>query len=124
MIKLKSATVWAVILWVLIFVEISVVMFIPALQGSELTQKVIHLLVLPLMVLFCSHMYFKGTRPDLKQGFVLGVYFLVVGTILDLAITVSLFTGFSEFYSQWSLWLGFLEVLVFSSFYGYFLGRR
>lgn len=110
----KGATLWGVILWVFIFVEISVLMFMPGLEGKEGWQSVIHLIILPLLVLFCSYMYFKRGKASLQDGFLLGVFFLIVGTVLDLAITIPLFVKSFSFYMQWDLWLGYLEVVTFA----------
>jgi hypothetical protein len=120
----KSATLCGIILWALIFAEISVLMFTPGLEGNQSLQKMIHLVILPVLVILCSYMYFKGSEASLKEGFVLGILFLIVGTVLDLLITVPIFVKSFDFYLQWSLWVGFLEVVVFSSLAGYFLGKR
>ncbi len=121
-----SATLWAVILWALIFAEISVVMFMPALAGLLLEQKLIHLILLPIMAALCATMFFSGSKakPTLAYGLYLGIYFLAVGTVLDLLITIPLFTGFWEFYTQWSLWFGFAEVLVACSVAGFWLEKK
>ena len=121
-----SATLWAVILWVLIFAEVTIVMFMPALAGLLIEQKLIHLLLLPIMTALCAAMFFNGSKvkPTLGYGLYIGIYFLAVGTVLDLLITVPLFTGFWELYTQWSLWLGFAEGLVACSVVGFWLEKK
>ncbi|MBI4453694.1 hypothetical protein HY636_03545 [Candidatus Woesearchaeota archaeon] len=116
----KSATSYGVLLWLLIFVEVSVLMFMPALTGKELTQNILHMIILPVLVLFCAWMYFKNTPASAKDGFLLGVYFLVIGTVLDLLITIPLFVKTFDFYKEIWLWLGFLEVIVVCTLVGYF----
>ena len=69
-------------------------------------------------------MYFKGKKARMKEGFVLGIYFLIIGTVLDLIITIPLFVKSFTFYLEWSLWFGFLEVIVFSSIGGYLFRKK
>ncbi len=118
-IKIIPAVLYGILLWLLIFVEVSIVMFMPALKDQQLTQSIIHLIILPILVLIVSYLYFKNKEASLINGLVLGVIFLVVGTILDLAITIPLFVKNYNFFMQWSLWVGFLEVIIFSSLMGW-----
>lgn len=126
-----SATLWAAILWSLIFVEISVVMFTPSLYGLYFVQKLIHLSLLPFMALICVYMFFRSIKekPTLLYGFYIGLYFLALGTVLDLIITIPLFMfpqgrGIADFYNQWNLWLGFAEVLYVCSLAGWFMEKK
>mgnify|MGYP001618793504 CR=1 FL=1 len=116
----KSATGYGVLLWLLIFVEVSVLMFIPALKDKELTQNILHMIILPVLVLFCAWMYFKNVKVSAKEGFLLGVYFLIIGTILDMLITIPLFVKTFDFYKDIWLWLGFLETIIMCTLVGYF----
>jgi hypothetical protein len=120
----KNATIWGILLWIMIFVEVSILMFLPLLQGKEGWQSVIHLVILPFLVLFCIYMYSKGGYTNVHEGFLLGVYFLIIGTVLDLAITIPLFVKSFTFYTQWELWLGFLEVIAFSSLSGMCFSKK
>ncbi len=122
--KWKPATLLAVLLWVLIFAEMSILMFIPILKDNSLMQRILHLIILPFLVLLCAYMYFKDKKADMKDGLVLGVWFLIIGTVLDLAITIPLFVKSFSFYKALSLWIGFLEVLVFASIAGWLFGKK
>lgn len=126
-----SATLWAAILWSLIFVEISIVMFTPSLFGLYFQQKLIHLSLLPFMTLICVYMFFRSIKEksSMVYGFYIGLYFLAVGTILDLLITIPLFLipqglGLADFYNQWNIWLGFVEVLYVCSLAGWFMDKK
>jgi hypothetical protein len=120
MIKLKTATLWAAILWVLIFVEVSIAKFTPGLSGNDFLQKIIEIILVPIFVLLCAYMYFNGEKASVKDGLMLAAWFLVIGTILDLAITVPLFLkSFTALYSQWNLWVGYIEAFVVCALYGY-----
>ncbi len=115
----KSILSYGTLLWILIFVEVSIIMFIPGL--SELTQNCLHLIILPLLALFCFIKYFKSSTASAKNGFLAAVYFLVIGTILDLVITIPLFVkDYALFYSSWWLWIGYLEVLIIGALAGHF----
>lgn len=125
MLNWKKATFWAIILYVLIFVEISILMFLPALKDKLFLQDLIHLIVLPVLVIVCAYQYFKPLENvTLIQGILLGIYFLVIGTVLDLLITIPLFVkSFATFYSEISLWIGFLETILFTTITSYLLKK-
>ncbi len=119
----KSGLKLGVFLWILIFVEVSIVMFIPGLP--ELVQRIVHFIALALFVGFLVNTYFKKVKPDLREGFLLGIFLLLVGTLLDIIITIPLFVkDYTGFYSSWWLWAGYLELLVVSSLVGYWLEKK
>lgn len=123
----KSATLWAVILWVLIFAGISVLMFTPALAGKQAVQDALEVVVLlPAVILFSSYMYLKGAKkPAIKEGLALGVYFVIIATILDVLITIPLFVkSYGALYGKWTVWAGFLETVIFSAAAGYYLEKK
>ncbi|HLD72600.1 MAG TPA: hypothetical protein VJA23_03365 [Candidatus Nanoarchaeia archaeon] len=113
----KSILSYGTLLWILIFMEVSIIMFIPGL--SVLTQNIFHLVILPLLALFCFVKYFKSTTASAKTGFLAGIYFLIIGTVLDLIITIPLFVkDYALFYSSWWLWAGYLEVMIIGTLAG------
>jgi len=113
---LKKAVILGALLWALIFVEVSVEMFAIA---SESTQQIVHVIVLPILVVICSIIYFKKEKKSASEGLLLGAVFLAVGTVLDMIITIPLFVkSFSLFYGSFELWFGFIEVLVFCALIG------
>jgi len=121
----KSATMWAIISWVFAFVAISVIMCAPALVGDIPTQNALKLLIIPIIAYFAAHMALKDEKTGASDGFMLGIYFLIVGTILDVLITVPLFTKSYDLFKEWSLWAGYAEILVFCTLAGYHLqGKR
>ena len=120
MFRFKSATLWAMIFWTFIFVVVTILMFVPPLTGQLLTQKIILLVVTPLLVWLCSHMYFKTAHHiSLHAGLLLGAYFVVIGTILDLIVTIPIFVKTYAYYTEWSLWAGFAETILFAGLVGY-----
>lgn len=122
------AILLGVMLYALIFADISVLMFTPPLASRPAVQTVIHLILLPFWVLVCSYLYFKDSKKSVKEGFWFGVVMLITGTVLDFVITIPLFilpkgAGFFDFYKTWSIWVGFAETLVFTMISGIIFGR-
>lgn len=127
MINWKSATLWGILLWALIFAVFSVIMFAPPLQGKAALQKALELAFLLPLVLFSGLMYFKGAgaRKSAKNGFIVGIYFLIISAILDMTITIPIFVkSYRAFYSEWSIWAGFLETVIVMMLLGGYLGMR
>lgn len=120
----KTATMWAIISWVLIFVAISVIMFTPALIGNSVAQNALELLILPVIAYFSAYMALKDEKPRASDGFALGIYFVIIGTVLDLLITVPLFTKSYDFFMSWMLWAGYAEGIIFCTIAGYRLSLQ
>ncbi len=115
----KMATVWGVVLWVLIFVVVSVMMF-----GLPQYQDWWTLITNPFLVVFCAWMYFKSAKGKLKDGIILGIYWVILTTVLDLLITIPLFVKSYDFLMQWTIWLGALETIVFATITPEYLLKR
>lgn len=120
----KSATIWAIISWVLIFVAISVIMFTPALIGNIRAQNALELLILPMIAYFSAYMALKEEKTRTSDGFLLGIYFVIIGIVLDLLITVPLFTKSYDFFRNWILWAGYAEGIIFCTIAGYRLQEK
>lgn len=104
---LASST--AVLLWILIFVTVSIIMFMPRIGGF---YRYILLVIEPLVIFFCAYLYFRRNKGAWQQGLFLGVYYIIISTILDLIITIPLFVKSYEFFKNWNLYIGFLEVII------------
>jgi hypothetical protein len=115
--NLKKAILAGVLIWILIFVEWSLIIFTPILKDLGFGQWIVHYVVLIPIVLIGAKLYYKN-NPKIN-GYVLGLVFLAVGIILDLIITVPLFMqgGYVEYYSNNYLWLGFLEMILITGLY-------
>ena len=120
----KNATLWAVILWALIFIVWSIIIFVPVLKDSLLWQWIIHYIVLIFLVWLCAANYFKKAGPSAKSGICLGIYFVIIGAILDAIVTVPLFVKDWGFYSQWQLWVGYAVVIIVSILVGSALSKK
>ena len=122
----KSAIMWGVLLWVLIFAVFSVIMFAPQLAGKTSVQRALELIVaMPVLSAFAAYMALKGTKPTAKDGIMVGICFVVVSTVLDILITVPLFVkSYATFYSDWALYVGFLEVVLIGGIVGHYLKEQ
>jgi len=118
--KLLRAILIGALLWVLIFVEWSIIIFAPVLKDLGNWQYLIHYLVLIPIVYFGVKYYYKNM--DRANGFVLGLVMLAAGLILDAAITVPLFTipqgtGYVAFFTAPLMLIGYAEFVVISGVY-------
>lgn len=125
--NLKRAIGFGVMMWVLIFVAFSIIMFLPFLAGKTTWQYVIYWILFIPIALLTTKWYFKADPPTTKKGFMLGVIGLVVGSILDLVITIPLFIsqgrsyaeGLAEFYGNWEILVSFGLFVVICTYAGW-----
>jgi len=112
--NIKRAIGFGAMLWILIFVVWSIVMFLPWFKDGEMRIYVTHWILLVTMVLLLAKWYFKTVTPTWKKGLYLGLIGLATGAVLDMIITVPLFVkSYSLYYSDWRQWFGFaLSVLL------------
>jgi|SRR3989339_513701 len=112
--NIKRAIGFGAMLWILIFVVWSILMFAPWFKDGEMRIYVTHWILLVPMILLLAKWYFKATPPSLKKGLFLGLIGLATGTVLDMIITVPLFVkSYAVYYGDWRQWVGFvLSVLL------------
>lgn len=121
----KRAVGFGVMLWILIFVLISILMFTPWFKDSEMRIQIAWWVLEIPMVLLLAKWYFRVVEPTIKKGFLLGLTALVVGNILDLIITIPLFVSqqseqpYLEYYADWKMWFGFVLLLALTTFAGF-----
>ena len=113
------ATWLGVLLWVLIFIELSILIFLPWFKENTMAVKIVHLPILAIFTIFLACRYFKVVMPTAKEGFIFGVWILIIANVLDLVLTIPLFIkSYSGFYSDIWLWVGFLVVILFATMVG------
>ncbi len=118
--KILRAILSGIIIWVLIFVEWSVIIFTPVLKDLGDWQYLIHyLVVIPIIIIGASY-YYKGKNK--VNGFLLGLVMLVAGVILDAIITVPLFTSpkgvdHMKFFFNPLMLIGFAELIIVTGLY-------
>jgi len=110
--KWLRAILTGALLWILIFIEISVVQI--GLNITGLTGQIIHYILLIPLTILAAFIYYKSK--DKINGFLLGIVMMVVGLVLDLIITAPLFTGYG-FFADIYLWIGMIEAVVIIGIY-------
>lgn len=118
--KIARAVLIGMLLWALIFVEWSIIMFAPVLKDLGNIQYLIHYTALIPIVLLGTSLYYKGK--DKTNGFLLGLVMLAAGVALDAIITVPIFTipqgvGYTKFFLSTSMLIGFVEYVAISGIY-------
>jgi len=91
--KLLRAILLGVLLWVLIFFEVSILMFGFGLNVPNPVYYTLHFLFSSIFVIVLSLYYFhtRKVKKGFLQGLLLGVIFVLISIILDAVITVPLF---------------------------------
>ena len=89
--KFKRAIGIGGLLWILIFFEVSILMFWFKLQAPDMTYYIIHFIILILLVLIASLIYFRKAKAGAFEGLYLGFVFIFVEIVLDATVTIPLF---------------------------------
>src|SRR3989344_2384779 len=108
--RLKRALLCGALLWVLIFFEVSILMFGFKIVGGGLYYT-IHYIMLIILASLSALIYFRG-RVDrgLGQGLLVGLVMVLTGIVLDAIITVPLFTkNYAAFFKDIYLLIGLVE---------------
>ena len=107
------AILYGALMWVLIFFEVSILVFGFKMSAADLSYKVIHSLLLAIIVLVVSAFYFskRGTKGGIMEGLKVGLMFLITGIVLDSLITIPLFKAFdyAGFLLDPMMLIGFVE---------------
>jgi hypothetical protein len=113
--NLKKALMLGIAFWVVIFFEVSILMFGFGLKGTA--YYIIHYALAGIFLIIASILYFKK-KGNIREGLILGTVFIVVGIILDSIITVPLFVhNYSSFFNN-SMLAGYIETLVITTIFG------
>lgn len=115
----KRALLSGALLWVLIFFEVSILMFGFKLTGNS--YYITHYILLIFLTTIATLVYFRGkkAKAGLKEGALLGLTFVIVGIILDAVITIPLFIKDYSFFLDIKLILSYLEGIIITSIIGY-----
>jgi len=101
------AVLFGALLWVLIFFEVSVLMFGFRLTGA--LYYVVHYILAVLLVGIITTLYFRNRQAHFWKGMQAGVIFAVTGILLDLLLTVPLFVkDYGLMFGDMGLWVGVL----------------
>ena len=96
------------LLWILIFFEVSILMFGFKLSSGPL-YYLIHYVMMLVFTVICANIYFKKGQVGLKQGILAGLVMLITGIVLDIAITVPLFVKSWYYFMHPELLLGYFS---------------
>ncbi|MBU0957783.1 MAG: hypothetical protein KKF56_03145, partial [Nanoarchaeota archaeon] len=111
-----------ILLWVLIFVEVSIVLFVFKLGAGSLWYLIVHYALLAIIIGVAANFYFnkRSVKPNAKTGLLLGLVMVVVAVVLDILITVPAFIGgdYSLFFNDPSMLAGLVEVVIISMLMG------
>ena len=109
--KLTKAILCGILLWVLIFFEVSVLMFGFKLTAGQLYYT-LHYVIVLILTFLVAYIYFHKRKGTLTEGLTAGLVMMITGFILDAAITVPLFVKSYSFFADIYLWLGFIEGII------------
>lgn len=117
----KRALGMGALIWVFAFVVVSIVMFLPWFKDDNLRVMIAWWVVEIPVVLLLAKWYFKQRRPNLKEGFLVGLVALLAGAILDSVITIPLFiqADYAKFFGNWTLYVGYAEFLILTTVAGW-----
>tara|TARA_Y100000034_G_C6899253_1_gene415323 strand:- start:260 stop:628 length:369 start_codon:yes stop_codon:yes gene_type:complete len=104
--KLLKQISYGALLWVLIFFEVSILMFGFGLEDG-LSYYITHYLLAIFLVALVTALYFRKENSNFIKGIKIGIIFAITGIILDLAITVPLFVkDYTLMFGDIGLWIG------------------
>ncbi|MEK6858504.1 MAG: hypothetical protein AABX53_01170 [Nanoarchaeota archaeon] len=86
---LKRALWTSALSWVLVFFEVSVLMFGFGVQNTD--SNIAHYILFAIAILIPAYLYFKRAKASALEGIYLTLVYLVVSLILDAVITIPLF---------------------------------
>lgn len=116
--NLKRGILTGTLSWVLIFFEVSILMFGFGLTTGPLYYT-LHYILSAIIVAISALIYFKNEEASLLKGLSLGVLFVIVGVILDSIITVPLFVKDYNFFLDIYLIAGLIEGIIVTSIVGF-----
>lgn len=109
--KLTRAILCGALLWVLIFFEVSILMFGFGLNNG-LNYYIMHYLLSGILAFLVALFYFRKMKKGVGEGLLVAFTFLITGIILDAAITVPLFVKNYSFFLNIYMILGYIEGLL------------
>jgi len=115
----KRAILFGLLWWLIAFITISILMFLPWFRDVELRWNIAWFVLETPLTLLWAKAYFKTDAPHIIKGVKLAVTALVVSVILDAIISVSLFIhSYQEFFGNWVMYIGYLIFFVLTIYAG------
>jgi len=115
----RKAILLGTVMWILLFVAAGVVM---NSLGSGMIGIVL-IFIGPIISIPIAYLYLKTTpnQDMFREGFKLGIIWAIWAFVLDLLIMVLIFGRGFAYYTSWTLWLGYCEMIGFSTLVGYLM---
>jgi len=121
---LKRGIIAGIILWILIFAEVSILMYGFGLERGMPNYYFVHFILLAVFIIGTSLWWFKSEdRRGFKEGIVIGVLFVIVTTLLDSFITVPIFIKEYSFFSDWDILTGAIMMIIIPAIVGAVIPR-
>lgn len=122
----KRAFIGAIVLWALIFFEVSILMYGLNLSPPSIEYYVIHFIALAIFIILITVSYFHSKRIKLgfKEGLEVGLVFVITGIILDSLITVPLFVKNYGFLLRGDILAGIVETVAIAGIVGWFMRKK
>lgn len=123
--RLLRGILLGIAFWVLVFFEVSILMFGFGFNSPDIKYYIIHYILLTAFTIIANIIYFNGKKikKGVIEGILFGVILVIVGIILDAVITVPLFIipqggSYSSFLLNLGLLIGYLWGIVLSGIIG------
>jgi len=115
--KIKKAIISGVILYALIFLLASGLMFVAGIQDETIFGSLMVIIVAVLTFLISKNYYFKGMKISnpVKEGLTLGILLLVIVFVIEIPVMVFGFAAENgwNYFMTWHILLGYtLTVIV------------
>jgi len=113
--NIKRATIWGLILFLIIFVITTILVLI-----SPDMHLIIGVIFWPFGIfLYSKFVYFRkeGTEAAIKEGFIVGLYWSIISIICDIILVVDVLGFGWELFSSpssWALYVHYAEIVVFT----------
>lgn len=115
----KKALIKGFILWIILFFVASIIM---SIFGRD-SIGIVMVILSPLISIPISHLYLKK-YPGLSEGVKLGILWIIESAILDIVVVIYAFKNGWSFYSSWTVWVGYIAVIVATAIVGKFLDKK
>lgn len=121
----KKSILLGILLWVIIFFEVSILMFGFNLKSPEISYYILHGILITIFYILAVLYYFSGkVKKGFGQGILLSIVLIIVEVILDSIITIPLFIvpnggSYSSFLLSKEMLLSYLWFFIIASTIGY-----
>lgn len=115
----KKGILLGLLMWIILFFIGSTVMVTIGQDKIGVSMIILE----PIVAIFLARWYLK-VNPNIIEGLKLGIVWTIISAILDIAILVYGFKNGWGFYSTWTIWVGYLEIIIVSAIVGKILEKK